>query len=688
LHSSASRSNPSRLILAAFVALLGVAAPARAQQQWTPPTPEELSMTSQPQVPGAAAVYLDYEETTDDDLHSQTYYVRLKVLTDAGKDFANVKLVSASDTSGDDSDGIVNFSSDFTDIQGRTIHSDGTIVPFTGKPYDRTVEKTKGVMETEKVFTLPDVEVGSILEYRFTYRIGDDWHELPTWFVQRDLFIRKAHFYWKAASFFTLTNYTTGNEEARNLHVSSVLPDGMTVKASIMPGTHPFNIFSLDVHDIAPLPKENYMPPVRSFAYRVNFYDTKDNSQDGFWKTAGGRWRDNAERFVGSASSMTAAVQTLVAAGDTDDVKLQKIYAAMMTMDNTNFSREHQAAEDRAHGLSKAKTAQDIWDRKRGSNNELAGLFVALVRAAGMNAYLMQVTNRDRSIFSPEWLSLGQLNDYVAIVSLNGKEQFFDPGERDCPFGQMAWKHSGTGGLRELAGNSTGIATTPEPPYSESQTKRFADLTLNADGTVTGTVQLIWSGAPALQRRQQALAKDEEELKHTLHKSLEDDIPSGLKVEEPTIDNLDAYDKPLIANFTVHGSLGTMTAKRIILPGQFFEANSKPLFPQPARQTPVYFNHSAQVIDAMRVKFPAELQVESAPKEDSFALLKLAAYHTTSLVQPGVVVMRRVYTLGTAFFSVGEYSDVKTFYDKMAVDDQQPILLSISAAAAPAAGSK
>jgi hypothetical protein len=258
-------------------------------QQWTPPTSEELSMTSQPQVPGAAAVYLDFEETTDDDLHAQSYYVRVKVLTEAGKELANVKLVSASDTSGDDTDGTLSFSSDFTGIEGRTIHSDGTIVPFTGKPYDRNVEKTKGVTETEKVFTLPDVEVGSILEYRYTYRIADDWYQLPSWLVQKEYYVRKAHFYWKAASFFTLTNYTTGNETARNLHVSSVLPDGVAVKATVMPGTHPFNIFNLDVHDIAPLPKEEFMPPVRSFVYRVNFYDTRDNSQDGFWKNDGAR---------------------------------------------------------------------------------------------------------------------------------------------------------------------------------------------------------------------------------------------------------------------------------------------------------------------------------------------------------------------------------------------------------------
>ncbi len=66
-----------------------------------------------------------------------------------------------------------------------------------------------------------------------------------------------------------------------------------------------------------------------------------------------------------------------------------------------------------------------------------------------------------------------------------------------------------------------------------------------------------------------------------MHSALEGSIPSGMKVELPAIDNLDAYEKPLVASFTVHGSLGTMTAKRIIIPGQFFEANSKPPFPQP-----------------------------------------------------------------------------------------------------------
>ena len=40
-----------------------------AQTSFAPPTPEELAMTSLPGYPGAAAVVLNREEITKDDMH-------------------------------------------------------------------------------------------------------------------------------------------------------------------------------------------------------------------------------------------------------------------------------------------------------------------------------------------------------------------------------------------------------------------------------------------------------------------------------------------------------------------------------------------------------------------------------------------------------------------------------------------
>ena len=62
------------------------------RRHFTQPTPEELSMTSLPGYPGAAAVVLNREETTKDDLHAVFHYERIKILTKDGEKYANVTL--------------------------------------------------------------------------------------------------------------------------------------------------------------------------------------------------------------------------------------------------------------------------------------------------------------------------------------------------------------------------------------------------------------------------------------------------------------------------------------------------------------------------------------------------------------------------------------------------------------------
>ena len=42
-----------------------------------------------------------------------------------------------------------------------------------------------------KVFTMPDVEVGSIIEYRYKLRYDDNWFKAPDWYIQSDLLTRK-----------------------------------------------------------------------------------------------------------------------------------------------------------------------------------------------------------------------------------------------------------------------------------------------------------------------------------------------------------------------------------------------------------------------------------------------------------------------------------------------------------------
>jgi Domain of Unknown Function with PDB structure (DUF3857) len=156
--------------------------PAGVHAQFQDATPGELQMQSDPKWPGADAIGLYLEDTTDDATHLQVVYRRIKVLTEKGKEFATVRMPYMPDQA------------TFVSVEARTIHADATVVPLTGQPEDLLELQAKKLRLNSIVFTLPSVETGSILEYRVQFRMRPKTVAEPLWTVQQDYPIRKAHF--------------------------------------------------------------------------------------------------------------------------------------------------------------------------------------------------------------------------------------------------------------------------------------------------------------------------------------------------------------------------------------------------------------------------------------------------------------------------------------------------------------
>jgi hypothetical protein len=419
-------------------------------QQWIAPTPEELSMTSIKEVPGAAAVYLNKDETTEDALHMHSFYVRLKVLTEKGKDYANVELPFYTGEGGTTVD----------EIEGRTIHPDGTIIPFSGKPYEKLIVKSGDVKVKAKVFTLPSVDVGSIIEYRYKIRLDDNYFQEPRWMIQSDLYTRKAHYMWRPTGHDLVND--KGDLVSGRIAWSPILPPGAQIKQSdVMTGGKQWE---LDIQDVPPLPHEDYMPPLDSVSYRVLFYYTPYHSIQEFWTSTGKEWSKNVDRFVGPSGKVADYAKSLVSATDTEDQKARKLYAAVMAMENTDYTRERTTREEKAAGFRDLKNTEDVMKRERGNSDQLTQLFVALARGVGLKAYVMGVADRDERLWIPMYMSLNQVDAYIAIVVIDGKDVYFDPGERYCEPEHLSWRHASTGGIRQTAGG-TDIAATPGEPY-------------------------------------------------------------------------------------------------------------------------------------------------------------------------------------------------------------------------------
>jgi hypothetical protein len=202
---------------------------------------------------------------------------------------------------------------------------------------------------------------------------------------------------------------------------------------------------------------------------------------------------------------------------------------------------------------------------------------------------------------------------------------------------------------------------------------------MDEHGTVTGTVKLTFAGDPALRWRHTSLEGDEEGLRQQLRLEAEQLLPHSMEVKVASIEKLTDYEQPLVVNFNVKGVPGSATGKRLLMPGDIFTANSKPTFPHEHRDSDVYFPYSHMVQDAVRVNFPAGFTIESLPPAFHKQYKSDALYQETTESTPTSYTIRRNYTLGGIIFPNKEYADLRTFYNGVEANDQQPVVLKLGA---------
>lgn len=417
------------------------------------------------------------------------------------------------------------------------------------------------------------------------------------------------------------------------------------------------------------------------------FYYTGYGSSQEYWKKTGARWSDRTNHFIGPNGKLKSAVEASKVAGETQDQAVRRMYAQVMTMENTDFTHEQTHKEEKAHGLKDATTSWDIYDRKRGTGDQLTELFVAMARASGMKAYVMQVADRKKRLFLPSYLSMDQLDDAIAIVNVDGKDVYLDPGQRYCQYGHMAWQHEYVGGVRQEEKGSA-LGQTPGEPLTNNHATRVAELNLDERGVATGTVILSYQGNEALSWRQAGLRGDEASVKQDLRTSMEHMLPGGVDVQVKELKNLDNPEQPLLVTYEVHGAIGTPVGKRLLVPADVFESSSKAVFTQPKREVAIDLHFASFVQDAVRYTVPASFAIESVPDADKQLYLNEAGYSTSNKRAGNSVTFFRNVSIATVLVTPKDYPDFRTFYNKLDSKGQEAMVLTRAAAGAAAGGTR
>jgi Domain of Unknown Function with PDB structure (DUF3857) len=626
---------------------------AKASVGFLPVSPDELKLTSEPQAPGAPAIILYRQVDRDDNGYTshEDDYLRIKILTEDGRKYANVEIP------------FLKGSQNVVKVKARTIRPDGSIADFGGQVFEKYLVKGKGVKYLAKTFTLPDVQVGSIIEYAFTMDLGEYMLFDSHWILSDELFTKKAQF--------SLKPYKD-TYQAFSLRWSwQGLPPGAAPKEG---SDH---IIRMEANNIPAFQTEDYMPPAEELKSRVDFiyeqgFAAKD--QDSFWKQVGRTWNGQLESFIGKRKAMEQAVAQIVSPNDSQEVKLRKIYDRVQQIRNKSYEVQKTEQEQKRAKEKPAENVEEVWKRGYGDSVQLAWLFLGLARAAGFEAYGCRVSDRRQYFFSPVTMQSAKLNDNVVLVKLNGKDLYLNPGVVFTPYGLLTWSETGVAGLRLDKDGGTWIQTTL-PQASESRIERVGILKLSDMGDLEGKLTVTYIGLEAMYHRVEERNADEVARKKFLEELVTEQIAVGAEAELTNNPDWTNSETPLVAEYNLKiPGWASGAGRRVMIPAAIFTAAEKGVFEHANRVQPIYFEYPHEKADDLTIELPPGWQVSSVPPpQDRNG--KVMVYTLKVEQSPGTLRLTRKLTIDTLLVQQKYYTALRNFFQAVRTSDGIQVVL-------------
>jgi hypothetical protein len=641
-----------------FIVLAGSPGQLRASD-WQPISPEDLAMKDNPKQPGADAMIL-YRELDDDASKAAASgdtleeYVRIKIFTQEGVKHGHVEIEFAKEYQS------------VVYVAGRTIKPDGTIVKFDGQVLETTLEKSAGFKVLAKTFTLPDVQPGCIVEYKYQLQGQPGWAHSHEWTVSQSIYTRDAEFTYKP---------DTGYGNSLRPMVSTYL-----LPADAAPKEQPNGLYVMTVHDVAAVVDEPLMPPKRPMEARVSFYYQNPDApsaadpSDHYWNHYAKRWNDELEKFIDKKKALSEEVAKIVSPSDPPEAKLRKLYARAQQVRNLSIEDYKMKKENKSENLKDNNNVEDVLKHDYAYGREINYLFVGLARAAGFDATEVYIAPRNSQLFLPKRNEVAQLSDELTWVRAGSKEYYLDPAARFFPFGLLPWYETETGGIRVDKSGAT-IVMTPNAVPSDATMVRTAELNLKEDGSISGTLRVDLQGQRAALLREEKRKEDETGRTKDLENDIKSSLPAGATFEITKIANWDNNDQPIHVEATLEIPAFAMgAAQRMVMPLELFQMSQTAEFATEKRINPVYFHFPYEETDDIKLHLPAGYKSESLPP-DRKVNLGAVSYDISAVAQDGAVEVKRHLVVSGVLFSKDEYPTLRKFFGVVRTNDNAQMVL-------------
>jgi transglutaminase-like putative cysteine protease len=642
------------ILTACCIALLPVCLKkANAYAGWKPVSQSELALSAaELGDPDAEAAILFREGELDDSYSDGTnlkIYIRIKIFTNRGRRWADVQLPFRVGQGR------------ITDVHARTVRPDGVAVEVDDRDiFDKVVMKTGHGVWRAKVFTLPAVEAGCIVEYRYRQIFPDGFRYFAL-DLQSELLTRELVYRIRPPI----------NSKSDLRWVAFNAPD----PARFMPKWE--GVYFIRANDIPPFRREPLMPPDRAVKIWGWLYYSDDFliEPDKYWRDYAARAYSRSEPESKPTRTIRRVVETITLSNDTPAARIARIYDYVQNEIRNIGCRDNDAEPGLEAEIKRNASVDETLRRRYGSPSEITRLFVAMLRATGLDARVAELTTRDEAVFHRSFADSFQFNsDVAAVLHSDGRIQFFDPGTPFCPPGMLAWEKEAVTAL--IHGRSDNpLVETPLSEPSLSARSRTLKLQVAEDGGATVTAETRLSGQHAIELRAKLgdLSAEEQGRVASAH---EREGSPGIVIKDSSLTlNQDRKGYGVSIGYTFAASeTASRTEKRLLIRPGMLAFRDEGLAPLSRRANNLFFRYPWVEQDRIEIRTPPGFSVERLPDAIEFDM-GAGKYHSTYRRIGERLFFERTLTISGIFLTPEQYPTARSFFDRVHQADRSAIAL-------------
>lgn len=537
----------------------------------------------------------------------------------------------------------------------------------TKQKMDKAAIRIENVADSYKVqkFTLPGVEEGCIIDYRYV-RNAPEVYTPPTWRFQQSIPVIWSDYRVAIPNFFyhkiILTGYL-GLTVAETKPVSSnmIIPGipemGCTESHYVMANAPAFR-------------HEPYITTPSDYVSKVEFELARVDVPGQVTENYSLNWTDmdltllKRESFGSQYKKAPyfRDVATQIKAKYPVTDTLGRAVAAYEHVRNTmTWNEQYNLDSDRL---------KKVLELKKGDAADLNFMLIGLLRDLDIDANPVILSTRDHGRVNEAYGLLRQFNYVVAHLMLGGKDFMLDATDRFVMPGMLPERAlNGTGRLIVADGQSRFVSLDPTERDVEAKSGSF---TLSADGELTGTLAHSYAGYGAVDARTSYKLRGEALFVEDVKRK-----KPGWQIDKVEFVNAGDVNQPLNVNYTLTVSEAAQVAgDRMYLHPLLTEGVTENPFKQPERQFPVDFGAPFDETFVATYTLPDGYGADELPKPMVLGLPNNGGRFTYQVQQQGnqLTVLSRI-SIRKAVFPAGDYVLLKEFYEKILLKHGEQVVL-------------